>query len=42
MRLVDWAATSNACPGNCFAADDIHLNADGSRYYTAEIARVLT
>jgi peptidoglycan/LPS O-acetylase OafA/YrhL len=39
--LVDWAATSNACPGDCFASDDIHLNAAGSRYYAAEIVRAI-
>jgi hypothetical protein len=39
--LVDWATQSQTCPGDCFAADDIHLNADGRRFYAAEIARAL-
>jgi hypothetical protein len=39
--LVDWAATSNACHGDCFASDDIHLKAAGSRYYAAEITRAI-
>ena len=31
--LIDWATKSNECPGSCFAADGIHLNAAGSQYY---------
>jgi len=31
--LIDWASKSNECPGNCFAADGIHLNATGAEYY---------
>ncbi len=31
--LIDWNSLSNNCPGNCFAADGIHLSADGQKFY---------
>ena len=31
--MIDWASKSNECPGDCFAADGIHLTAAGSQYY---------
>lgn len=31
--LIDWASKSNECPGNCFAADGIHLTAAGAEFY---------
>jgi hypothetical protein len=33
IRLLDWATKSNECTGNCFAADGIHLSADGVKFY---------
>ena len=36
--LVDWEVRAADCPGNCFAGDGIHLNADGKKYY-ADLAR---
>ncbi|MCB0969564.1 MAG: hypothetical protein KDB37_22220, partial [Ilumatobacter sp.] len=31
--VVDWANKSYECTGNCFAADGIHLSADGVTFY---------
>ncbi|MDW3214050.1 MAG: acyltransferase family protein [Ilumatobacteraceae bacterium] len=31
--LIDWNSLSNECPGDCFAADGIHLTDAGRRYY---------
>ncbi|MFZ9017135.1 MAG: acyltransferase family protein [Ilumatobacteraceae bacterium] len=38
--LVDWATRSDECPGNCFAADGIHLTAEGARFYASLIGDV--
>ncbi len=38
--LLDWAALSNNCTGNCFAADGIHLSADGQRFYANMIGDI--
>lgn len=39
--LIDWANESNACTGNCFAADGIHLSSDGVPFY-ANLIREIT
>jgi hypothetical protein len=39
--LLDWEVLSNECPGDCFAADGIHLRPDGQRYYGQLIFDVL-
>jgi len=31
--LIDWNAKAAECAGNCFAADGIHLSADGQQFY---------
>jgi peptidoglycan/LPS O-acetylase OafA/YrhL len=31
--LLDWNAKAPLCGGDCFAADGIHLSADGQKYY---------
>ena len=31
--LIDWNTKAAECAGNCFAADGIHLSADGQKYY---------
>ena len=41
VKVLDWATLSNACPGDCFASDNIHLNADGRRYYAQLIYEAL-
>ncbi len=41
VTVLDWEVLGPQCPGDCFYADDIHLNANGQRYYTDLIARVL-
>lgn len=33
VKVLDWGGLSNSCPGDCFASDNIHLNADGREYY---------
>jgi peptidoglycan/LPS O-acetylase OafA/YrhL len=38
--LIDWATLATQCPGNCFAADGIHLNAQGQKYYADVIGDV--
>ncbi|HWL42226.1 MAG TPA: hypothetical protein VNQ73_04730 [Ilumatobacter sp.] len=38
IALIDWAARAGDCPGDCFAADGIHLNAAGKEFY-ADLAR---
>ena len=38
--LVDWDALAAQCPGNCFAADGIHLSAAGHEYYADVIGDV--
>jgi len=38
--LIDWNTLSNACPGNCFASDGIHLTADGQQYYADVIGDI--
>jgi hypothetical protein len=38
--LIDWDALAAQCPGNCFAADGIHLNAAGQEYYADVIGDV--
>lgn len=39
--LIDWATLASQCPGECFADDGIHLNAEGRKYY-AEVIREVT
>jgi peptidoglycan/LPS O-acetylase OafA/YrhL len=39
--VIDWAELSNACPGDCFAGDGIHLRSDGQKYYAQLIFDVL-
>jgi hypothetical protein len=31
--VLDWAVLSDACTGDCFALDEIHLGVDGRTYY---------
>ena len=38
--LIDWDALAAQCPGACFAADGIHLNAAGQEYYADVIGDV--
>jgi len=38
--LIDWDSLANQCPGNCFAADGIHLNAAGQEYYADVIGDI--
>jgi peptidoglycan/LPS O-acetylase OafA/YrhL len=38
--LVDWQTLSQECTGNCFAADGIHLSADGQKYYADMIGDI--
>jgi peptidoglycan/LPS O-acetylase OafA/YrhL len=38
--LIDWDALATQCPGSCFAADGIHLNAAGQEYYADVIGDV--
>ncbi len=38
--LVDWNSLANNCAGNCFAADGIHLSADGQRFYANMIGDI--
>ena len=38
--LVDWSSLANNCAGNCFAADGIHLSADGQRFYANMIGDI--
>jgi len=33
IKLVDWELESTKCVGSCFAADGIHLSADGQLFY---------
>jgi peptidoglycan/LPS O-acetylase OafA/YrhL len=33
ITVVDWAARSNDCPGDCFEDDDIHLRPEGRVFY---------
>jgi hypothetical protein len=38
--VIDWASLAIQCPGSCFAADGIHLNAAGMEYYADVIGDV--
>jgi hypothetical protein len=38
--LIDWNTLATQCPGSCFAADGIHLNAAGQEYYADVIGDV--
>ncbi len=38
--LIDWDSLATQCPGSCFAADGIHLNAAGQEYYADVIGDV--
>ncbi len=38
--LIDWYNLAPLCPGNCFAADGIHLSAAGQEYYADQIGDV--
>ena len=38
--LIDWNTLATQCPGSCFAADGIHLNALGQQYYADVIGDV--
>ncbi len=35
--VLYWADLADSCPGDCFASDGFHLNADGQKYYAALI-----
>ena len=37
VTVLDWQLVSELCTGECFAADHIHLDRDGMRFYAAEI-----
>ncbi len=39
--LLDWQGNAPACPGDCFASDEIHLRPDGQAYYAALVAGAL-
>jgi peptidoglycan/LPS O-acetylase OafA/YrhL len=38
--VIDWYSLAPRCPGSCFAADGIHLNALGMEYYADMIGDV--
>ena len=38
--MIDWYSLAPKCPGSCFAADGIHLNALGMEYYADMIGDV--
>jgi hypothetical protein len=38
--VIDWYSLAPKCPGSCFAADGIHLNALGMEYYADMIGDV--
>jgi peptidoglycan/LPS O-acetylase OafA/YrhL len=38
--LIDWNLLAPQCPGSCFSADGIHLNATGQKYYADVISEV--
>jgi hypothetical protein len=33
VTVLDWATEAADCPGDCFYSDNIHLRADGQRFY---------
>ena len=42
VHVIDWAAESAACPGDCFYNDGVgHLKPDGEAYYVAMINQAL-
>ncbi|WP_420452655.1 acyltransferase family protein [Ilumatobacter sp.] len=41
VTVLDWAVLGPLCPGDCFHADDIHLDDAGQRYYADLISRLL-
>ncbi len=40
VTVLDWGGLTDACEGDCFAADGIHLNPPGRRYYASLVAGV--
>jgi lysophospholipase L1-like esterase len=38
--LIDWNSLALQCPGSCFAADGIHLNAAGAKYFADKIGDI--
>ncbi len=40
LILLDWFNLAPLCPGSCFAADGIHLNASGQKYYADMIGDI--
>ena len=41
VTVLDWQLVSELCTGECFAADRIHLDRDGMRFYAAEIWKAM-
>ncbi len=41
VTLLDWAAVTAECPGECFYDDGFHLRPDGQEYYASLIAEAL-
>jgi len=41
VQLIDWSGLAEACPGDCFYSDDIHINQAGQDYYTQLIVDTL-
>jgi len=41
VTVLDWEAIGPQCPGDCFYADEIHLNTAGQTFYADLIARLL-
>ena len=38
VTVIDFATKAAECPGDCFAADNLHVTPDGARYYANLIA----
>jgi hypothetical protein len=41
VTLLDWAALSGSCPGECFYSDGYHLRPEGQVYYASLVADAL-
>ena len=41
VTVLDWEVLGPQCEGDCFYADDIHLNRAGQDYYAGLVARLL-
>lgn len=37
---IDWNALADDCPGDCFAADDLHLTETGATYFADAIGEI--